>query len=79
MPVDHATLAQVCAGRASVLEDQSSGIDGLPAGSCKSFVRLTGLRKYVGVMLLPTLGHADPVILSSILPVHQITWKLTSR
>jgi hypothetical protein len=55
-------LAQVSAGQASVLDDQSSGIDGLPAGSCKSLVRLIGLRKYVGIMLLPALGHADAVI-----------------
>ena len=50
--IDHAMLAQVSAGRSSVLDGQSSGIDGLPAGSCKSLVRLIGLRKYVGIMLL---------------------------
>jgi len=52
MPVDHAMLAQVSACRAPVLDDQSSGIDGLPAGSCKPLVRLIGLRKYVDIMLL---------------------------
>jgi hypothetical protein len=29
---------------------------------CKSLVRLIGSRKYVGIMLLPALGHADAVI-----------------
>lgn len=29
---------------------------------CKSLVRLIGLHKYVGIGLLPPLGHADAVI-----------------
>ena len=72
-------LEQVFAGRASVLDDQSSKIDGLPAGGCNPLIRLIGLRKYVGIMLLTALWACGRGDLSSILPVHQITWKLTSR
>jgi hypothetical protein len=79
MPVVHAMLAQVSAGRVSVLDDQSSGIDDLPDGSCKSLVRLIGLRKYVGITLLSSSWACGRGDLSSILPSIQIRWKLASR